>query len=226
MAVATKASTNGVVNRIDEKQSTMIQIPATDIKVVKVRINGTAPLITHAWSAKAIRMMEEAQQGPATKKAKKVREARNPQADFEGARYQSGHGWDGVPAVAFKAAMVGACRLVEGVPMTLAKRLMFVDGTTLKDGSRSDLVKIEAETPRMRTDMVRLDNGAADIRYRPEYWPWAAELTIRYNAERLSAEMLLNLLELAGSFEGICEWRPGSPQSATGAFGTFAVARG
>lgn len=226
------ATKNGVMTpgeapavRLPAEKAAAISIPRPDIRTVKVRINGTAPLIAHAWSEKAIKMIQAAQEGKATKKIKAPREARDPKADFEGARYKSGFGWDGVPAVAFKAAMVGACRLVEGVPMTLAKRLMFVDGTLLEDGSMSSLVKIEAPEPKMRTDTVRLDNGSADMRYRPEYWPWSAELTIRFNAGILSPEMLLNLLELAGSFEGICEWRPGSPQSATGTYGTFSVAR-
>ena len=204
-------------------QVSAIVIPKPDVQTVRVKIVGTAPLIVHAWSAKAIRKMEESQGGRI--KPKGPKEPRDPQADFEGAKHQSGEGWEGVPAVAFKAAMVGACRLVEGVSMTLAKRLMFVEGTPLKSGMLSPLVKLQGEPARLRTDTVRLDNGSADMRYRPEYWPWSAELTIRYNAGILSPDMLLNLLETAGAFEGVGEWRPGSPMSATGSFGTFSVAR-
>jgi hypothetical protein len=34
----------------------------------------------------------------------------------------------------------------------------------------------------MREDMVRVSNGAPDIRYRGEFPQWEAELAIEYNA--------------------------------------------
>ncbi len=134
-------------------ESGEIVIPKPEIASIQVGIVGTSPLIVHAWSEKATRMMLNKQMGLPTPK----KEPKSPEDDYNGARYISSQGWDGVPATAFKAAMVGACRLVEGLPMTMARRLFFVEA----DDRELNLVRIFAE-PQMRQDMVRLESGVAD----------------------------------------------------------------
>lgn len=223
MATKTKPQeTNGQTNRIANLDGGALGlvIPAPNVQVAKVKIRGTAPLIVHAWSEKARRMIEDKQQ----KKAKGPKEARDPKADFESALYVAEEGWYGVPACAFKAALVGAARQVDGLSMVMAKRTFFVLGDGKSKGGGHELTRIiHNNPPRMRTDMVRLESGVADVRYRPEFDPWSATLTVRFNAGLLSAEQLLNLIALAGSWEGICEWRPSAPNSATGSYGTFEV---
>jgi hypothetical protein len=49
-------------------------------------------------------------------------------------------------------------------------------------------------------------------------------LKVQFNRTMLADEQVLSLLELAGQCEGICEWRPSSPESATGHHGQFRVA--
>lgn len=198
---------------------TLIEVPRINLGMLEIRIVGMSQLIVHAWSAKAIRIMEEAQAGGVRKK----KEPRNPKEDYEGAKYVSTAGWEGVPSVSFKAALVGACRQVDGLPMTMAKRILFVE----RDGISTEgqgLVRIEGEA-RMRRDMVRLESGVADLRYRPEYSPWAATLRIRFNKNVLTHEAVANLVEQAGQFEGIGEWRPSSPKSATGEYGLWSIDR-
>lgn len=220
MAAATKG-TNGVANRLPAGEPVGLIIPKPDVQVAKVKIVGTAPLIVHAWSEKARKMIQDKQ----AKKAKGPKEARDPKADYEASFYVAEEGWYGVPACAFKAALVGAARQVDGMSMVMAKRSFFVlgDGPS-KDGGH-DLTRIRHPVPpRMRTDMVRLESGVADVRYRPEFPQWSAELTIRFNAGIMSAEQLLNLVALAGAWEGCCEWRPSAPNSATGSYGTWELA--
>lgn len=200
-------------------------IPELNIKTAIVRLRGTAPLILHAWSQKALKMMQDNQSAKPGMKAKKQREARDPKADFEGAKYVSSDGWEGVPTVAFKGAMVGAARQVEGLSMVMARRSFF----TVPDGTTADgygLTRIVAQAPaRMRTDTVRLDSGAADMRYRPEYFPWSVSLTVKWNAALFGEDQLLNLIAHAGAWEGIGEWRPSSPESDTGTYGTWEIER-
>ena len=57
----------------------VIEIRPIEIKKVTIRIVGDTPLIMHAWSEKAKRMMLEAQMGIAKGKKK---EAKNPVDDF------------------------------------------------------------------------------------------------------------------------------------------------
>lgn len=219
MGTGAKVGSNGITNRIEglsEPESKII-IPKPRIETLSIPIVGTSPLILHKWSEKAKRQMLDKQM----KKAKAAKEAKNPEEDYMQARYISADGWDGCTAVSFKAAMVGACRQVDGLPMTLAKRIFFVE----TDGYTPDgygLVRIYAE-PQMHEAMVRLETGTADIRFRPIYFPWRAVVRIRYNAGVVSAEQVSNLLSLAGLSEGIGEWRPSAPKSATGTYGCWEI---
>lgn len=196
-------------------------IPRPNMQVIKVPIVGTTSLITHAWDEKAIRIMLEAQ----TKKARAPKAAKVPEADFQAARYLADEGWDGIPSAAFKAAMVGACRAVDGLPMTVAKRMLFCLADGFSTRQNVELTRIVSKPPRMRRDMVRLETGVADIRFRPEYVDWRAELTVEFNAGIISAEMILNLIDLAGYSEGVCEWRPSAPKSCSGNHGRWTVDR-
>ncbi len=169
------------------------------------------------------------------------REAKDPQRDYEESRLISTDGWDGVPATSFKCALAEATRQVEGLTMTAAKRLIFVE----PDGySKVQVIKIpQTETnppmevpfgntglvriygePRLRCDMVRIDNGStADIRFRAEYKEWSANLQIRFNENVISAQQVFNLASLAGQSEGIGEWRPSAPKVMSGNYGRWRV---
>ena len=61
------------------KKTEVIEIRPIEIKKVTVRVVGDTPLIMHAWSEKAKRMMLEAQMGIAKGKKKEVK---NPAHDF------------------------------------------------------------------------------------------------------------------------------------------------
>jgi len=74
----------------------------------------------------------------------------------------------------------------------------------------------------MREDMVRVGMGVADIRYRPQFDPWAAKVRIAFNAAAISPEQIANLLDIAGFGVGVGEWRP----EKDGSFGRFHVSRG
>lgn len=187
----------------------ILELPPIEIKIMKARVIGDSPLITHAWSEKVKRQMAEKQAGRAANK----KEAKDPQADFESAMYRTPAGGYAVPAVSFKAAMVAAARQVEGITMTYLRSTFHVEG---------DLIPLQLSgPPGMREDMVRVGMGTADIRYRPEYWPWAADITIRYNSRAINPEQLTHLLNIAGFGVGIGEWRP--EKANTGQFGLFHV---
>jgi len=218
----TKATDNG--NRIAElaepkKTDTAIVIAPISPKIVEIEIVGITPLMVQAWSHKAKRQMLDKQM----KKATRGKEAKDPAADYLASRYISTEGWDGVPAGGVKGCLVNACRAVDGLPMTLAKRMLFVksQGVT-KEGQQ--LVRIYGEH-QMQEGMVRIDQGTADIRFRASYPRWSMKLEIEFLSSVISAEQVANLVELAGFIEGLCEHRPGAPKSCTGDSGRFQVRR-
>ena len=189
-----------------------MQIRAQRIDTIHVPVVGVSPLIVSRFDEKAKELMLLAQQS----KTRKVKEPKDPEKEFERRRYRLDDGRDGFPAVGFKAAIVGGARLFDGVTMTALKTQLYVHG----DGPDL-LVPIDGLCT-MREDTVRIGNGVADLRYRPMYWPWKAELRIDFMPSQLSAESVLALVE-AGGFGGVGEWRPSAPKSLTGTYGRFTI---
>jgi hypothetical protein len=178
-----------------------------------VPIIGTSPLIPHKWSEKSLRMMRDKQQGGAVRDR---REAKIAEAEAEGCQYYLSDGTPGMPATAFKAAIIGACRLFQGLTMVIAKQAIFVVGEGV-----DQLVRIEGERT-LREDTPRNATGVADLRYRYAYYPWRASLLVRYLPSVIDPGSIGTLVDAAGN-GGVGDWRPSAPKSATGTFGCFAV---
>lgn len=182
---------------------------------VSIKIEGLSPLMVHRWSEKALLMMTEKQAGaPKTRK----REARDPEGEFKAAAYVLDDGSFGFPAGSFKLAAVAACRLIDGLTMTAARGLFVCpqEYVTLTNPNPVE----GAPWPAMDMRPVRVGMGAADIRYRPVFWPWACELHVRFVAGATSAEQVGYLLMLAGEAVGIGEMRP----EKGGNYGRFHIA--
>lgn len=207
-----------MAKKVNENVAEELRIPALDIKYFDVLIIGDSPLIVHAWSDKAKKMMLDKQM----KKATKGREAKDPFMDFVDSMY-----WltkkpkkptmedvlsakFGFPTIAFKAAAVDS-GYQQGIlsKKTTARGAFHIIG---------DYAEIEG-IPEMREDMVRVGQGVADIRYRGEFKEWRTVLRIRYNASSISSEQIVSLFNVAGFACGVGEWRP----SKDGSFGTFHV---
>lgn len=182
-----------------------IELPKLELATMQITLIGDSPLICHAWAAKQKKAMLDKQM----KKAKQAKEAKSPEDDYEQSLYRFQDGRYGFPAVAFKSAAVSACRFADA-KMTEMRGAFHVVG---------ELVPIEGE-PTPREDMVRVGMGTADIRYRGEFQQWRATLTIQFNTRAVSAEVIVNLFNLAGFGVGIGEWRP----ERNGSYGRFHVA--
>ena len=196
----------------------VIEIRPIEIKKVTIRIVGDTPLIMHAWSEKAKRMMLEAQMGIAKGKKK---EAKNPVDDFIRSMYWltpmpedgtmesfeeaiSNGARFGFPVTAFKQAAISAA-----YRMGWAKDKMSMRGAFFIDSDENGMIEIHSDTPEMREDMVKVGMGTADIRYRGEFKNWYADLTISYNANgQYSLENIVNIINAGGYVCGVGEWRP------------------
>jgi hypothetical protein len=184
-----------------------IELPDIEIEELPLRLVGLSPLIVHAWSKKAITQMRDKQQKLATG----PKAAKDPEADFEGAKYLDPKTKkDSIRAHFIKNAIVSACRFADDMKMTVLRGAMFVEG---------DYLPLKFSECRMREDTVRVGQGTADLRYRPEYLDWSCDIVVSYNANVLSAEQVANLVRLAGFSVGLCEWRP----ERNGIFGRFGV---
>lgn len=197
----------------------VVQINKIDAERLLVPIIGTSPLIVHNFSEKSKRQMLEAQQGK-----KKVKEVRDPVAEYEAAFYRI-HSEDdgdryGFPVTAFKAATTGAARFYDkSITMTALRQFMFFRGILTK-ADPQQLVEIVGE-PEMREDVVRLGgpSRSADLRYRPMFPEWSAVLDVTYVRSSIDRNSILSLIDAGGMGIGVGEWRP----EKRGEFGTYAI---
>lgn len=201
------------------------ELEPIDLQDMQVTIVGDTPLIVHAWSEKAKRLMLEKQ----TKAASRGREAKDPREDFLSSSYRLEDARHGIPAVGLKNAAVTACTSIGSVTKVAARQAFFILGERAQGkGSFEGAITSDAlvpllgsGSPAMREDLVRVGMGVADLRYRAQYWPWACEFVVRFNKRVLSPEQIVNLLDTAGFAVGLHEWRP----ERDGDMGRFHVAR-
>lgn len=202
----------------NKKEAEIVEIKPLDIREVKIKIVGDTPLIVHAWSEKAKRMMLEAQMKTTKTKA---RELRDPFDDF----IQSMYWIEGKPEVstpeAFEQAVkngakwgfpVGAIKMAANAAayrMGWVKNQMGLRGAYFLKSDYGDLAMIEGSIPEMREDMVRVGMGSADLRYRAEFPNWSMNLVLEYNASgEMTLEQIVNVIQAGGYVCGLGEWRP------------------
>lgn len=203
------------------KSNVAIELPPLAIQTIEVPIVGDSPLLVHAFSKKAKEQMLAKQM----KKATAGKAAKDPWQDFVESLYwldgmpenptedDVRKGRFGFPAVGFKAAAVTACTSIGSITKVAARQAFHIEG---------EFVEIEGPPPAMREDVARVGMGTADLRYRGEFAPWSATLTVKFNANLMSAAQVVNLFETAGFAVGVGDWRP----ERDGVHGRFHVAKG
>lgn len=211
------------------KNAKTIEILPMELETIKITIVGTTPLIVHAWSEKAKRMMLDKQTGKATKAKHDIKVPVNDfmnslywltdkpedgsdddeaEANFIGA-VESGAKF-GFPVSGIKqSAIMGAGRGGLDVKMTELRGAFFIKGAT--EASTMDVAEIVGPAPTMREDMVKVGgmSKTADIRYRGQFDQWEIPLQLTYNRNgKYSLEQILNCFNVGGFVTGIGEWRP------------------
>lgn len=214
-----------MVTPTQEKPSSShsVQIAAPKIRTAEFTLIGTSPFVQLRFSQKAMNAMMDKMKAGGQAKSKKVREARDFDEDFRQAMHISQEGWVGIPAGAFRAAMISACRLVN-FKMTLAKLSVFIeqDGLDVVDGI--PLVRLIAGEPEKNIMAVRNATGVADIRCRPMWREWSVKLRVRFDEDQFSITDISNLLMRVGQQVGLGEGRNDSRESCGLGWGCFRLA--
>ncbi len=215
-----KTSANGASRTAQLAEVETIVLPRLARVTLSITVMGTRPLIVHRFSEKARKSIVDP---PARGAVREKRDQAFQRREFEASMYRFKDGGHGFPAVAFKAAIVNAAEAFPKLHMTTLKKWIYVSGETI-DGS-ADLVRLRGPEPKQREDYVRLKSGmktTTDVHWRAEYWPWKTDLVVTYPGMMFPKESILALVDAAG-FGGVGEWRPSSPESKTGSYGTFEV---
>jgi len=205
-----------------QAKSQRIVIKPIDERFLKLHIRGTSPLCTHRFGSKARGILVGIQEeGDTNNRAKKKpREKKDFEAEFKDATYTSPEGWHGVNASAFRHAAIAAGR-VKNFTMTKMKQAIFIVEDGRDAAEDTALVRIIADEPENWIKEARNKNGSTDLRARPLWKKWEMIVTVRYNAEILTASDVVNLFHHVGRYVGIGEGRPDSRMSAGMDFGLF-----
>lgn len=190
--------------------------------VLHLHIRGTAPLMICRFSQKSMNSIKEKQKAGTTANVKKVREARDFDADFEAARHRSKEGWDGINASAFRNGAIDVCR-VANFKMTHAKLAIFVEQDGYDVVDKVPLVRIHGEEPVNSTMAVRNATGVMDLRARPCWEEWEMYPRIRFDQHVLTQNDVINLIMRVGAQAGIGEGRPNGRAGAGLGFGLFEI---
>jgi hypothetical protein len=176
-----------------------------DIEVTLVAMLGS-PLVTHQFSEKAKQSIRDKQ----SKKGRAAKEARDPEADFQAAKYFDAEDREAIPVTSVKKALVTAGTAMDDLTKVGLRQSLFVAPTA---APASHLIPIEGKDGKplvgiMREDAVTIGQGTHDLRYRPEYRDWQIRVTISYQPALISESQLLMLIDHAGWGVGIGEGRP------------------
>lgn len=206
-----------------ETKTEVMAISPPKFAYARFVIEGVAPLVLNKFSAKAREEMRLKHEAGSTSKKGAKKQPKDFMALFNGARHRAADGWDGIPAPAFRNAMVSACRMA-GFKMTHAKLSVFVEPDGFDAEDNTPLVRITKGEPEYSESMVRNETGVVDIRPRPMWAPgWEAQVVIRYDADQFTITDVGNLLMRAGMQVGIGEGRPDSRRSAGMGWGLFKI---
>lgn len=208
--------------RNQEPLQESLTINPPNFKTAEFTIIGTAPYVQQAFSEKARNAIKFKQEKGSTSNKGTAKEAKDFMECYHNSMHVSKDGWKGIPAGAFRAAMISACRTV-GFKMTMAKLSVFVEADGFDKADGTPLVKISKGEPRYCEHMVRIQQ-TVDVRARA-MWDegWEAKLRVRFDADQFTLSDLSNLLMRVGVQVGVGEGRPDSKSSAGMGWGTFAL---
>lgn len=201
----------------------IITITPPNFRVLPFTIKGISPYVQCRFSEKAMQDMRATQAAGSTARKGKKREPKDFDAAYEGAKHVAEEGWYGIPAPAFRNAMISACRVV-GFQMTKAKLAVFVEADGIDKVDATPLVQITKGQPSKFESVGRNATGVADLRVRAKWAVgWEAVVRVRFDADMFTPSDIYNLMARVGLQVGIGEGRPDSRASAGQGWGVFEI---
>ena len=218
MTTKKKAVSEAVEQAVGRKREHLV-IAEPNMQIGEFTIIGASPYVQHAFYQKAA-LIHDQEQG--TKVKSKKRAARDFAQEGLDARHLDEEGHQGIPAAAFRNALIDACRGA-GFVMTKAKMSLFCLHTGIDPREGTPLVRFEGE-PEYPIHHVRLESGVVSLVCRPMWKRWSATVRLRWDGDQFHMQDVAHLLMRAGMQIGIGEGRPYSKKSAGMGWGTFELA--
>jgi len=198
-----KTKTNMTKQKLEVKTSPIM------VATMKIKIKGESPLLMEKFSDRSRQLLLDAVTG----KGKEKRKNRDLKLEVQEKIHKCSNGKPGIPAMAFKRALVEMSPYVEGLDKKRVRGSVYVIG---------DLVPLKYKKMTVHKTLGRdagINRAPREI-WRPMFDGWSCELNIRYNAAQMTPQQIVELLKLAGFQNGAGGWRP----QCGGQFGMFSVA--
>jgi hypothetical protein len=191
-----------------------IRVAPINTRTLELALIGVTPLYQNRMSAKNARGIL-VPPPRMTKADKAANQKHDPRAEFRDAAQvlRSGETHLGIPATAFKGAMMTAALETQGgIQKTQVGRLCFVE---------DEYVPVYG-VPFLSMSMVRMAdiNHTPDIRTRPVLPRWACTVRVTYVVPNLDETVVTNLLARAGTYIGVGDWRQ---EKGKGNFGRWRI---
>jgi len=217
------------VKKVVKEKPKQVRVAVTppNFVVAAFTITGTAPYVQNKFSAKAREEMRVKQEAGSTAKRGK-REAKDFQQVCKDATHFMENGETGIPATAFRNAIIEVSSLF-GKDFTKKNTRMcvFVEADGMDPDDGTPMVAFSRGEPEYTEMAVRIQGRTADLRARPMWRPgWQAVVRVRYDADAFTLQDVTNLLMRAGMQVGIGEGRPASKASSGMGWGLFTVETG
>ncbi len=193
-----------------DKSKTEIIITKLTQGTTTLRIIGETPLYQNRMAAKAMRMLLVGSRKKTS--AERIDIKHDPLSEYQDAveKMAGGPTAIGLKVTAIKKSMCEAALETAGVTKTSSQRLLFIAGA---------FVPLYG-VPKLKLDVVRQADIAhtPDIRSRPYFEKWGAEVTIKYITPQLSLNSVVALLCNAGVVIGVGDARQGKGALSCGTF--------
>ncbi len=205
------------------KEQVAVNITAPNMPRLALYIKGSTPYVQNKFSGRSTAAIRTKQEAGSTATKNKSRASRDFNADFLAAQHRDERGAPGIPASAFRAAAIRACKLC-GFEMTMAKLTLFVIADSLDAETGEGLVRLNEE-PELNMSTVRNATGVIDLRARPMWRQWSARVVVEYDADQFTKMDVINLFLRIGKQVGVGEGRPDSKKSAGMGWGLFELGK-
>jgi len=184
-----------------------INIIPLNLDTITLSIKGVTPLLMDKMPEETLKAIQDKQTGIA-KSGKKIRDI---DKEIQLSVHTLPDGSVGFPAAGFKNALI-ECTSFVGDKM-FSKKL--VRGLKILN-AENGLVPIK-----FKNQDILKHNIGANTKHTPQFHEWQTELTIRFDANNISASDIATLVDYSGFYYGIGIWSPRCKSG--GSFGMYEV---
>lgn len=214
------------------------------MRTYKVTLTGKTPLLMHHDDIGWADYMDAWKDDPANKKASKAGDDRTPAWRWLGCVYHDGlvlgipsanimrclmEGGAMVPVPGGKSGKTFKAQTQSGMMSGEPMWMLYINGgqtvewrdiAALKDVAKFSDQKAAAESLGFSLLVKRAKIGSSKhIRVRPQFSEWMVRGSLAVWDEQIDERALAQILDYAGQYKGLCDWRPGS--KTPGPYGTF-----